>query len=228
MKTLTYLTPMTVLLAVAVAPAVAQAQAYAQSPPAPMYPYAVEPGPAYHGPYAVEVAPGRYVIHRPAKQRAYPNVRCMRDCDIGTAERRAHRHSAEWSRDRNDPVLIERRRHHGARKVERDVVSTTRIVRDKPVIIEHERVVEDPPHVIERRHYVEDRPARRGRMATMETEVVPPAALRGGKARTIRAEAEVTILGPDRMTIRLFRKGARAARAEAITAEPARTKKKAK
>jgi hypothetical protein len=28
-----------------------------------------------------------------------------------------------------------------------------------------------------------------------------------GKQRVIRAEAEVTILGPDRMTIRLFRKG---------------------
>ena len=28
-----------------------------------------------------------------------------------------------------------------------------------------------------------------------------------GKQRVIRAEAEVTILGPDRMNIRLFRKG---------------------
>ena len=27
-----------------------------------------------------------------------------------------------------------------------------------------------------------------------------------GKARVIRAEAEITILGPDRMSIRLFRK----------------------
>lgn len=35
-----------------------------------------------------------------------------------------------------------------------------------------------------------------------------------GNKRTIRAEAEVTILGPDRMTIRLFRKGS-AAKAEA-------------
>jgi hypothetical protein len=35
------------------------------------------------------------------------------------------------------------------------------------------------------------------------------------KARIIRAEAEVTILGPDRMSIRLFRKGGRGADAKA-------------
>ncbi len=100
-------------------------------------------------------------------------------------------------------------------------------MRDKPVVIEHERVVDDPPRIIERRHYVEDAPAAaksapRKRVATVESEVAPPPAAtkdKSGKAekRVIRAEAEVTILGPDRMSIRLFRKrkGGADAKAEA-------------
>ena len=218
MKNVTYLTPMTVLLAAVALPAAAQAQAYAS--PAPMYPYAAQPGPDYHGPYAVEVAPGRYVIHRPDGQRAYPYVRCTRDCDAGRWEHRGRHHSAEWSREHSHP---ERLRHYEPRKI--DVVNTTRVVREQPVVVEHERVVEDPPRVVERRHYVEDRPARRSRVATVEMEAAPPSA-RDGKARIIRAEAEVTILGPDRMTIRLFRKGDRGPMAEAIKVAPAKAKKK--
>ena len=64
----------------------------------------------------------------------------------------------------------------------RGVINT---VREEPVVIETERVVDEPPRVIERRHVVEG----------------------SGQQRVIRAEAEVTILGPDRMNIRLFRKG---------------------
>jgi hypothetical protein len=120
----------------------------------------------------------------------------------------------------NDPALIEQLRHRARKKVQRDVINTTRIVREKPIVIEHERVVEDPPRVIVRKHYVEDAPARRKRMATVETEVAPPqGAEHGGKARVIRAEAEVTILGPDSMTIRLFRKRATNARAQATKTE---------
>jgi hypothetical protein len=40
-----------------------------------------------------------------------------------------------------------------------------------------------------------------------------------GERRVIRAEAEVTILGPDRMSIRLFRKQNGRAKAEAAAAE---------
>lgn len=219
MKTVKRLTPMGILLAALVLPAAAQAQAYASAQPAPLYPYAVQSGQGYQQPYAVEVAPGRYVIHRPAAPSAYPYVRCARDCDTAPAEHHAHRHF-DRPPEHNDPALIEQLRHRAGKKVKRDVINTTRIVREKPIVIEHERVVEDPPRVIVRRHYVEDAPAKRKRMATVETEVAPPhGGAREGKARVIRAEAEVTILGPDRMTIRLFRKRATNAKAEATKAD---------
>ena len=111
-------------------------------------------------------------------------------------------------------------------------------MREKPVVIEHERVVDDPPRVIERRHITEDAPGRgliKHRREVGQEDVViepggaPAEAKRSAKAkravreaktnepkestgkRVIRAEAEVTILGPDRMSIRLFRKGHKAA-----------------
>ena len=207
MKTVKCLTPILALAAAAMLPAAAQAQAYASAQPAPLYPYAVQPGQAAQ-PYAVEVAPGRYVIHRPAAS-AYPYVNCARDCQA-TPEHHARRR-AERASLHNDPVLIEELRR---RRVKRDVVNTTRIVREKPIVIEHQRVVDDPPRVIERRHYVEDQPKPRKRVATVESEVAPPLA-RDGKSRVIHAEAEVTILGPDRMSIRLFRKRGGDAKAEA-------------
>jgi len=219
MKTVTRTTIIAALLA-PLLPAAAQAQAYASAPPAPLYPYAVQPGQAYQQPYAVEVAPGRYVIHRPAS--AYPYVDCGRNCGAAPAERHAQ-HRFDRRPVHNDPALIDELRHRAAKKVRRDVINTTRIVREKPIVIEHERVVEDPPRVIVRRHYVEDKPAKRKHLATVETEVAPPPAAHDGKARVIRAEAEVTILGPDRMTIRLFRKRAAGARAEATKAEANRT-----
>ena len=69
----------------------------------------------------------------------------------------------------------------------RKVVNTTRIVREKPVVIVHRRVVDDPPLP----------PKRRGLLMRR---------VRRGPPRVIRAEAEITILGPDRMSIRLYRK----------------------
>ena len=42
---------------------------------------------------------------------------------------------------------------------------------------------------------------------TIETEDAGAPTRKRQAARVIRAEAEVTILGPDRMSIRLFRKG---------------------
>jgi hypothetical protein len=192
----------------------AQAQ-YASAQPAPLYPYATQPTQSY----AIEVAPGTYVIHRPHN---YPYVRCVNDCDgrDRAAEGRVPARKIERRVTHNDPALIEELRRRHAKPVRGDVVNTTRIVRDKPVVIEHQRVVDDPPRVIERRHYVDDAPPARA--AKVATDVAPPRApARAGKAekatvRTIRAEAEVTILGPDRMSIRLFRKrGAGSAKAEA-------------
>jgi len=80
------------------------------------------------------------------------------------------------------------------------VINTAKIVRDPPVVVETKRVVDDPPRVIVRRHIVEDAPARSRRAQ-------PAADDNDTKKRVIQADAEVTILGPDRMSIRLFRKG---------------------
>jgi hypothetical protein len=218
MKIVKRLTPIAILLTAIVLPAAARAQAYASVQPAPLYPYVAQSGRDYQQPYAVEVAPGRYVIHRSAAS-GYPYVRCARNCDGASAEHHARR---RFDRPpvHNDPALIDQLRHRAAKKVQRDVINTTRIVREKPIVIEHERVVEDPPRVIVRRHYVEDAPASRKHMGPVETEAaLPHGAARDSKARVIRAEAEVTILGPDSMTIRLFRKRATNAHAQATKAE---------
>ena len=70
------------------------------------------------------------------------------------------------------------------------IVRIRKIVHDKPLVIVTRRVVEDPPKVITRRHYVDDKPA----------------GIRNVEPRVIHADAEITILGPDRMSIRLVRK----------------------
>ena len=189
-------------VALALAPIGARAQWYSSYPQqAPLYPYAMP------RPYAVEVAPNTYVIHRPGASRPDPSVLCVQDC--GERPRRRSRHyqaerPARAPTVHNDPLLIEelRKRSH----VKRTVINTTQIVRDPPVVIEHKRVVDDPPRVIVRRHIDEEAsPVRPRREAAVEPPL-PEKRARGDEKRTIRAEAEVTILGPDRMTIRLFRK----------------------
>jgi hypothetical protein len=84
-------------------------------------------------------------------------------------------------------------RRHG--HINRTVIDTTEIVRDPPLVIETERVVDDPPRVIERRHVIEDAPVRSRRPNG-----------RDAKRRVIPADAEITIIEPDRMIIRLVRK----------------------
>lgn len=180
----------------------ARAQWYgsASAQPAPLYPYAVQP----QQPYAVEVAPNTYVIQRPANTRAYPYVR----------GRSAHNPASEQKPPRfdrppkpADRALIEELRKR--RPIKRTVINTTKIVRDPPVVIETQRIVDDPPRVIERHHAVEDAPppARRKHSASEEREPNKRASSDNTKKRVIEADAEVTIIGPDRMSIRLFRKG---------------------
>lgn len=184
-------------------------------------------------PYAVEVSPNTYVIHRPDKTRVTTNVRCVKDCDQPASERpRTHA-----NRELIEELVKRHKKRAGT--VSTEVVNTTRVVREKPVVIEHERVVDDPPRVIERRHITEDAPGRglikHRREVGREDVVIEPGGApaekkRSAKAkrvlreartnepkesagkRVIRAEAEVTILGPDRMSIRLFRKGQKTGR----------------
>lgn len=201
----------------------AQAQWYSSYPQAPGSAASAPP----QQPYAVEVAPNTYVIHRPDKTRGTTHVRCVKDCEQPASER---------PRTHANRELIE---ELVKRSTKTKVVNTTKVVREKPVVIEHERVVDDPPRVIERRHITEDAPGRglikhrrevgqedvviepggapaeakrsaKGKRAVREAKTKEPKEATG--KRVIRAEAEVTILGPDRMSIRLFRKGHHAGR----------------
>lgn len=186
------------LLAILVAaagliPTAAQAQWYSSAPSQPpLYPYAVQA----NRPYAVEIAPNTYVIQRPGVSRIRPTAKI--------------RNVAASGRGKVDPALVEELRNRP--KVKRSVIETTHVVREKPVVIETKRYVDDPPRVIERYNIVEGKPARakNKRVATIESDDAPVIDKRANKdnvKRVINAEAEITILGPDRMSIRLFRKG---------------------
>ena len=191
----------------------ARAQVYA-SQPAPLYPYAMQNSAQGNQPYAVEVSPGTYVIQRSAPARAYPYVRAQRS-GRGILTQPAAPAAGKFDRPHKpvDHALVEelRQRHQS-----KDNVNTTQVVRDPPVVRETRRVVDDPPRVITRKHIIEDQPDGSQTM-TVEDDA-PPVQQRksapvqrpsrdDGKKRVIQADAEVTILGPDRMMIRLFRKG---------------------
>jgi hypothetical protein len=203
MKTRSTITTLFAALAAGLLPAAAQAQYYGQTyaQPAPLYPYVVQTQP---NAYIVQPVQNGYVVQQQAAPRAYPYVRGQRSAEPDVmADYRRHQ--------RNDRALIEELRKRTP--IKKTVVNTEQVIRDPPVVIEKKRVVQDPPVVIERRHYVEDAPAkqpRRNRAAVAEGDgsvadkSTPPTL---EKTRVIRAEAEVTILGPDRMSIRLFRKG---------------------
>jgi hypothetical protein len=110
------------------------------------------------------------------------------------------------SRRQADRGLIEELRKRG--RTNRTVVNTTKIVRDPPLVIETKRYVDDPPRVIERHRVVEDAPVRPRRTQAAAADESPKRNSRDdNKQRVIQADAEITIIGPDRMSIRLFRKG---------------------
>jgi hypothetical protein len=189
----------------------AQAQYYGTSPQgAPLYPYAVQP----IQPYAIEVAPGTYVIRRPREAQDDP-VRSRRAYRAEPTGRNARKMT------RNDPAVVEelRQRHAGKHKsgaIKTKVINTKKIVHARPIVIETTRVVDDPPKVIVRKRYVDDTTASipRGKKVAIE-EQGPSAKRDDAKKRVIEADAEVTIIGPDRMSIRLFRKRGAQAKASA-------------
>jgi hypothetical protein len=195
------------LVAAIVAALPAHAQWYSSYPPgsAPAHLYSAP------RPYAIEVAPNTYVIQRPAPPRRSPHVRRVAPVERKQVEREA---VTEKPRRRADPALIEElRKRHGIKgKVKHEVINTTKIVREKPIVIERRRIVTHP-RVIDRVTVIEDPPssgARRRGLLVKETGSVAPERFDGKNERVIEADAEVTILGPDRMTIRLFRKGSNA------------------
>ncbi len=178
----------TLVLFAALSPAAAQAQIYS----APVY---AQQAPLY--PYAVQQQAPVYV---------QPQSRGLVQADY-------ERFRARRGKPANHALIEELRRRGNA---ERSVKNTTVVVREKPIVIEKKRYVDDT-RVIERRHYVEDAPAKPSRAKRGHAVADDEIDLKSQQGRVIRAEAEVTIIGPDRMSIRLFRKrhGANAnARAE--------------
>jgi hypothetical protein len=172
----------------------AHAQYYGATTQPPLYPYAAQSDQSY----AVEVAPNTYMIQRSAPTRAYPYVR-SHNGGRGILNQVVAPNAGRFDRPHKpvDHALVDelRQRH----QTKGPVVNTTRIVRDPPIVRETRRVVDDPPRIIERRQIVDDD------AGTVEIE--KPAGRDDTKKRVIQADAEVTILGPDRMSIRLFRKG---------------------
>lgn len=117
------------------------------------------------------------------------------------------------------------RRYHAERHRPRTRV---KIVHEPPIVIETRRYVDDKPRVIERYRIADDKatqtPDRRGAVKAAKADAGRSAlaktpetatdrmvgALKGKPAgadsRVIHADAEITIIGPDRMSIRLLRK----------------------
>ena len=165
----------------------------------PVYPYVVvQPS------YAQQAAPAYpTIIQRPqayAPPTARKKIRRVRAAGI---EKRPEPQDIHRTISSNDPALIAELRRKAAQKTGKKIDKVV-VVREKPVVVERKRYVDDPPKIV-RRHKVVD-------------VNVPASSREGGEevGRVIHAEAEVTILGPDRMSIRLFRKGldANAAKSE--------------
>ena len=206
-----------ILVLAALLPATAaQAQWYSSvdRKPPPLYPYAAQP----QRPYAVEVAPNTYVIHRPRSEaRHAPRHHARRDVQAAAPVAKKRLAKA-------DPALIEELRQRASKNDARSnepqqkkpVNSSTRIVHEKPIVRETTRYVDDPPRVVERRRYADGGPVRaRAKQASAGAQVI-----QRNEKRIFSAEAEITVLGPDRMSIRLFRKGAPAnSNAEALPGE---------
>lgn len=190
----------------------AQAQWYSSvnRQPPPLYPYAVQNPNRVQAdqPYAVEVAPNTYVIQRPAAPRVRPRHISNQHVSNPLPEPAPQRF--DRPPQKADPALIEelRRRGKNNSKTKTAVINTTKVVREKPVVIETKRYVDDPPRVIERHHVVEDKPVRsKGKRVVVEdADGATRPDKDDGKKRVISADAEITIIGPDRMSIRLFRK----------------------
>ena len=97
------------------------------------------------------------------------------------------------------------------------------VVREKPIVRKHIRVVDNPPIVVQREIDENGQVLSEQRVPTVQAQAAPAPL---GTGRVIHAEAEVTILGPDRMNIRLYRKGdGRDAQAKALPVKPKKTGK---
>jgi hypothetical protein len=201
------------LIAIAVLVVGAAGAANAQSyQPEPLYPYVVQrhyynayPAPQYH----TYPAPRTHAVRKTPRARAH----ALHAAPVKRASKVVRAQAEE--------------RHARAGRAERGLIkSRPTIVRGKPRVIVTRRVVDDPPRIIQRHYEVDDHnnvvstdPPQPAQVYTPQQPAAvysPPPRRHGavdhqgaqlGPARVIHAEAEVTILGPDRMSIRLYRKG---------------------
>lgn len=149
----------------------------------PLYPYAPQPQIIY----PQQSSPRAYpYVRSPQANAAAKPVSKTDPALVEELRKRARKHAekAEKARKDDDDKIVE------GKKIKRTIV-----VREKPVVRERIRVVDDPPIIVQR-EVGEEQPAP------------PPGRAEHAPSgnRVIRAEAEVTIIGPDRMSIRLFRK----------------------
>ncbi|MBV9346555.1 MAG: hypothetical protein JOZ70_11265 [Pseudolabrys sp.] len=206
-----------IVVSITLAASAAQAQTYGQSygyAPEPLYPYAV-PGQSQGYGYSKQYAPRAYPYVRPQATRARASAKIMQaepreDTESGGDIRpRPKRTSAP------DPSLIEELRARGKSKyVDGKRIDKVIYKRGKPIVVTNQRVVDDPPIVVTRNHVVDvpvesaaDPSRGRGLMHARPQKRGMQAHADEGAPRVIRAEAEVHILGPDRMSIKLFRRG---------------------
>ncbi len=191
---------MLALIVAALALAGAQMPAQAQYQYPGSYGAVYQPQPLY--PYAV--APQAYAVLPQYAPRAYPYV------GASASTPRILRRTVR----KTDPALVEELRQRVERK--NPVINKRIVVRDRPVVIEHRRVVDDPPVVVTREFDETGRQLtpqlqRRTSRNPLRSHAEKMPAGTPSSPRVIRAEAEVTILGPDRMSIRLFRSRGEAA-----------------
>ena len=187
---------LTLLMAIS---GVAHAQYVSSIQPEPLYPYAqpqyAPPGYPYVRTVPPQVAPPRVSKTDPALIK----------------ELRKARH-----KKKKEIVAIAKKEIKGGDKKikvgDKDIkIDKKIVVREKPVVRKHYRVIDDPPIVVQRE--IDESQLRSAPRPRLEKPAV---------ARVIHAEAEVTILGPDRMSIRLYRKSdGRDANAKAL---PKKTK----
>jgi hypothetical protein len=122
-----------------------------------------------------------------------------------------HYRSARCTHDCVPARRVARTRKHGA-PVKQAVVHKRRVAYAKPIVIEARHVVGEPPRATQRRHSLGGTTAStRGKRVANIGNPAPRAKSGRGKKkdRVIHADAEVTIIGPDRMIIRLSRKKSR-------------------
>jgi len=181
---------------------IAHAQYVSSIQPEPLYPYAqpqsVPQGYPYVRTVPPQIAAPRVTKTDPALVEELRKARHKKKKEIVAVEKTKKEIKAD-----DEQIKIGKKEI----KIDKKIV-----VREKPVVRKHYRVIDDPPIVVQRE--IDE--------SQLQPAPLPRAEQPPPTGRVIRAEAEVTILGPDRMSIRLFRKSdGRDANAKAL---PKKTK----